>query len=103
MGAGGGDAMARGIPAVMTHSWQYMGHASQNPMGVEIFGLVMGLGFVLSFGYWCTDFLVVQRAMAANSRSEEHTSELQSRPHLVCRLLLEKKRHQCTAAWHTAD
>ena len=37
----------------------------QNPMGVEVFGLVAGLGFVLSFGYWCTDFLVVQRAMAA--------------------------------------
>ena len=39
---------------------------SDNPMGVEWFGMVMGLGFVLSFGYWCTDFLVVQRAMAAN-------------------------------------
>ncbi len=36
-------------------------------MGVEWFGMVMGLGFVLSFGYWCTDFLVVQRAMAAES------------------------------------
>ena len=36
-------------------------------MGVEVFGLVAGLGFVLSFGYWCTDFLVVQRAMAADS------------------------------------
>jgi SSS family solute:Na+ symporter len=36
-------------------------------MGVEWFGMVMGLGFVLSFGYWCTDFLVVQRAMAARS------------------------------------
>jgi SSS family solute:Na+ symporter len=36
-------------------------------MGVEWFGLLMGLGFVLSFGYWCTDFLVIQRAMAANS------------------------------------
>src|SRR3989442_11247858 len=30
---------------------------------------------------------------ARNTRSEEHTSELQSRPHLVCRLLLEKKKH----------
>jgi SSS family solute:Na+ symporter len=36
-------------------------------MGVELFGLVMGLGFVLSFGYWCTNFLVVQRAMAAET------------------------------------
>jgi SSS family solute:Na+ symporter len=44
-----------------------MGDASANPMGVEWFGLAMGLGFVLSFGYWCTDFLVVQRAMAADS------------------------------------
>ncbi len=38
-------------------------------MGVEWFGLAMGLGFVLSFGYWCTDFLVVQRAMAAKDMS----------------------------------
>src|SRR5207248_538955 len=67
--AGGWDAMAARLPAVMTHSWQYMGHAQQNPMGVEVFGLTAGLGFVLSFGYWCTDFLVVQRAMAAESMS----------------------------------
>jgi SSS family solute:Na+ symporter len=46
-----------------------MGSATTNRLGVEWFGLVMGLGFVLSFGYWCTDFLVVQRAMAANSMS----------------------------------
>src|SRR5437588_931276 len=44
-----------------------MAHASTNRLGVHWFGLVMGLGFVLSFGYWCTDFLVVQRAMAADS------------------------------------
>jgi SSS family solute:Na+ symporter len=36
-------------------------------MGIEWFGLAMGLGFVLSFGYWCTDFLVIQRAMAAEN------------------------------------
>src|SRR6202042_1311861 len=50
-----------------THSWRGMEHASTNPLGVEWFSLVMGLGFVLSFGYWCTDFLVIQRAMAADS------------------------------------
>jgi solute:Na+ symporter, SSS family len=50
-----------------THAWQGMTSAATNPLGVEWFGLVMGLGFVLSFGYWCTDFLVVQRAMAADS------------------------------------
>jgi len=56
-------------PGTWTESWRHMGSASANPLGVEWFGLVMGLGFVLSFGYWCTDFLVVQRAMAANSMS----------------------------------
>jgi solute:Na+ symporter, SSS family len=67
--AGGWDGMAARLPGVMTHSWKYMGHASENPMGVEVFSMVLGLGFVLSFGYWCTDFLVIQRALAANSMS----------------------------------
>ena len=59
---------ARGLPeGAYTHAWKYLGDPSQNPVGVEWLGLVMGLGFVLSFGYWCTDFLVVQRAMAADS------------------------------------
>jgi SSS family solute:Na+ symporter len=48
-------------------SWRHLNAANANPMGVEWFGMIMGLGFVLSFGYWCTDFLVVQRAMAADS------------------------------------
>jgi SSS family solute:Na+ symporter len=59
-----------------SNSWKYMGSASSNPMGVEWFGMVMGLGFVLSFGYWCTDFLVVQRAMAANSMSAARRTPL---------------------------
>jgi SSS family solute:Na+ symporter len=63
-------------PTAMTESWRFMGDASQNPVGVEWFGLVMGLGFVLSFGYWCTDFLVVQRAMAANSMSAARRTPL---------------------------
>jgi SSS family solute:Na+ symporter len=67
--AGGWAGMASRIPPVMTHSWKYMSSASENPMGIEVFGLVAGLGFVLSFGYWCTDFLVIQRAMAADSMS----------------------------------
>lgn len=54
-------------PGAWTDSWRWMGDSSSNPMGVEWFGLAMGVGFVLSFGYWCTDFLVVQRAMAADS------------------------------------
>ncbi len=45
-------------------------------MGVEWFGMVMGLGFVLSFGYWCTDFLVIQRAMAAESMTAARRTPL---------------------------
>jgi solute:Na+ symporter, SSS family len=52
-----------------TSVWANMGNAASNPMHVEWFGMVVGLGFVLAFGYWCTDFLVVQRAMAAESMS----------------------------------
>ncbi|MDI9400933.1 MAG: sodium:solute symporter family protein [Limisphaerales bacterium] len=63
-------------PDALTHSWKYMGEATANPMGVEWFGLVMGLGFVLSFGYWCTDFLVVQRAMAAKDMSAARRTPL---------------------------
>jgi SSS family solute:Na+ symporter len=64
---GGWQGIKRTLPATMTHSWKGMAHASTNSLGVEWVGLVMGLGFVLSFGYWCTDFLVIQRAMAADS------------------------------------
>src|SRR5438477_12846970 len=53
-----------------------MAQPSSNPMGIEWFGLVMGLGFVLSFGYWCTDFLVVQRALAAESMSAARRAPL---------------------------
>ncbi|MBI4408201.1 MAG: sodium:solute symporter family protein [Gemmatimonadetes bacterium] len=63
-------------PGAWTDSWAHMGSASANPMGIEWFGLAMGLGFVLSFGYWTTDFLVVQRAMAANSMSAARRTPL---------------------------
>ena len=74
--AGGWTGMASRLPPVMTHTWKQVGDASQNPMGVEAFGLIAGLGFVLSFGYWCTDFLVVQRAMAADSMSAARRTPL---------------------------
>ena len=70
-------ATANGFsPGAWSESWRFMGDPSSNPMGVEWFGLAMGLGFVLSFGYWCTDFLVVQRAMAADSMSAARRTPL---------------------------
>jgi SSS family solute:Na+ symporter len=63
-------SVARGYaPGAYTHAWRFLGNAHENPVGVVWVGLGMGLGFVLSFGYWCTDFLVVQRAMAAKSQA----------------------------------
>lgn len=70
-------AAQRGLPEyAYTNVWQGMGSASTNSIGIEWFGMVMGLGFVLSFGYWCTDFLVVQRAMAADSMTAARRTPL---------------------------
>ena len=63
-------------PGAWSNSWSHLNSPSANPMGVEWFGMVMGLGFVLSFGYWCTDFLVVQRAMAADSMTAARRTPL---------------------------
>ena len=63
-------------PGAWTHSWQYTDAPTHNPMGIEWFGLTMGLGFAMSFGYWCTDFLVVQRAMAAGSMTAARRTPL---------------------------
>ncbi|MGH9898165.1 MAG: sodium:solute symporter family transporter, partial [Pyrinomonadaceae bacterium] len=72
-----------------TQLWAYMGDATRNPVGVEWFGLAMGLGFVLSFGYWCTDFLVVQRAMAADSIvSARRTPLIAAVPKMIFPLLV---------------
>jgi SSS family solute:Na+ symporter len=60
-------ALSHGYAADAWTRLNFTSDASATPLGVEWIGLVMGLGFVLSFGYWCTDFLVVQRAMSARS------------------------------------
>jgi SSS family solute:Na+ symporter len=73
---GGWAGLKAKLDPSFSHSWVGFGNAHTNPMGVEWFGLAMGLGFVLSFGYWCTDFLVIQRAMAANSMSAARRTPL---------------------------
>jgi SSS family solute:Na+ symporter len=58
--------------AEYTHLWSTLGTFSGNPMGIHWTGIVFGLGFVISFGYWTTDFLVVQRVLSAKDlRSAE--------------------------------
>lgn len=48
-----------------TSLWANLGSAADNPMGMHWIGMVFGLGLAVSFGYWCTDFLQVQRVLAA--------------------------------------
>ncbi|HZR25710.1 MAG TPA: sodium/solute symporter, partial [Vicinamibacterales bacterium] len=74
--AGGWQGLSARVPATFVHSWTNLGSPQANPMGIEWFGMIMGLGFVMSFGYWCTDFLVVQRAMAADSMNAARRTPL---------------------------
>lgn len=74
--AGGWQGITRTLGPKMTESWGHMAHASDNAMGVELIGLFMGLGFVLSFGYWCTNYLVVQRAMAARDMTDARNTPI---------------------------
>jgi SSS family solute:Na+ symporter len=48
-----------------THMWRTVGSFADNPMGIHWTGIVFGWGLAISFGYWTTDFLVVQRVMTA--------------------------------------
>jgi len=65
------------------HLW--MGTATDNnPIGASWIGLVCGLGFVLSFGYWCTDFLVIQRALASESlKAAQRTPLIAAFPKII--------------------
>ncbi len=64
-------------PDSWTGAWKpLLAGPASNPMGVDWFAMVFGLGFVLSFGYWCTNFLVVQRAMAARNMSAARRTPL---------------------------
>ena len=65
--AGGWEGIMHNVDNIKLHVWKGMDSASHNPMGVDGLSLVFGLGFVLAFGYWCTDFLVVQRAMISRN------------------------------------
>lgn len=68
--AGGWHGILQNVDNAKLHVWKGMGSAATNPMGVDAFSMVFGLGFVLAFGYWCTDFLVVQRAMISRNLNE---------------------------------
>ena len=87
--AGGWQGIMRNVDEAKLHVWKGMAHASTNPMGVDAFSLVFGLGFVLAFGYWCTDFLVVQRAMISkNLNSAQRTPIIASVPKILMPIIV---------------
>jgi SSS family solute:Na+ symporter len=53
--------------ADFTSLWRNLGSFDTNPMGIDWFGMVFGLGLAVSFGYWCTDFLQIQRVIVAKN------------------------------------
>ncbi len=85
---GGFSGFAARLQDSLIHSWKYLG-TSQNPLGVDWIGVVLGLGFVLSFGYWTTDFLVVQRALASkNANAARMTPIIASFPKMLVPLIV---------------
>lgn len=68
--AGGWEGIVRNVDDAKLHVWKGLSSPENNPMGVDAVGMVFGLGFVLAFGYWCTDFLVVQRAMISRNLND---------------------------------
>ena len=76
-----GKAIQENVPIIhptvqnadFTSLWRNLGSFDTNPMGIDWFGMVFGLGLAVSFGYWCTDFLQVQRVIVAkNLRSAQN-------------------------------
>jgi SSS family solute:Na+ symporter len=87
--AGGWQHIKEQLQPNMTHAWKYMGDPDANPMGLHFMSLIFGLGFVMSFGYWCTDFLVVQRAMIAKSmRDAQRTPIIAAIPKMLMPLIV---------------
>lgn len=66
---GGVNGLINSLHPDMLHIWSNLGSAKDNSMGLNWWQMLSGLWFVLGFGYWCTDFLVVQRAMIAKNLS----------------------------------
>jgi len=61
------SGLASHLRPSMRHTWIGLPLAAPRASPMDIVGVSMGLGFVLSFGYWCTDFVLIQRALAARS------------------------------------
>ncbi len=64
------EGLRKELPYEMTHIWSTLAIMRPQTTTLDVTGIVFGLGLVLSFGYWCTDFLLIQRALAARNMRE---------------------------------
>jgi SSS family solute:Na+ symporter len=77
------------LPPSMAHVWSNLPVAAPKTGTMDVVGVVFGLGFILSFGYWCTDFVLMQRALAArNMRGSVNTPLIAASFKLVFPLLV---------------
>jgi SSS family solute:Na+ symporter len=87
--AGGWEGIVQHVDDAKLHVWKGLSTPASNPMGVDAFGMVFGLGFVLAFGYWCTDFLVVQRALISrNLNDAQRTPIIAAIPKILMPLIV---------------
>lgn len=63
----GARGVVQALPAAKAHIWTGLPIFQPRTAAMDIVGVVFGLGFVLSFGYWCSDFVLIQRALAAKT------------------------------------
>src|SRR5690606_31625725 len=68
--AGGWEGIVQNVDNAKLHLWTGMDSAANNPRGADAFSPVHGLVLARAFGYWCTDFLVVQRAMISKNLND---------------------------------
>jgi SSS family solute:Na+ symporter len=86
---GGWSGLVERLDASMAHTWKGLPVVDPASATMDGVGTVLGLGFVLSFGYWCTDFLLIQRALAArNIDSAVRTPLVAAVPKLVFPLIV---------------
>lgn len=81
---GGWSALTAKLPAMMTHTWTGLATTDGNPFGIKWYTIVLALTFVMGPSYWCTDFLLVQRALAARDlRSARNTPLIAALPKML--------------------
>ncbi len=86
---GGFSGLEAHLQPQMLHIWKNLSHSKDNAMGLSWWQMLSGLWFVLGFGYWCTDFLVVQRAMISrNLSSAKKTPVIAAFPKLFMPLIV---------------